>query len=121
MRDRPSAELEAARRTHPFMGRSPVGSMFGYFKIGPLHLISTGGDPRPDQQGYPWEHVSVSRSDGKTPSWEDMKRAKELFWHDHDTVVEFHPRKCEYVNRWEVLHLWRRVDQEYELPPQYMV
>lgn len=56
-----------------------------------------------------WEHVSVSRDDCKPPTWEQMCRAKDTFWNEEEVVVQFHPRKSEYVDLFEMLHMWRPV------------
>lgn len=67
-----------------------------------------------------WDHVSVSLPDSptKTPSWQEMCIVKDLFFDDGDCVVQFHPKKEEYVNlHVGVLHLWRCVNSEFPMPP----
>lgn len=57
-----------------------------------------------------WEHVSI---DGKTrtPTWEEMCHFKELFWDDDEVVVQYHPKKSEYVNiAPKCLHLWKPIE-----------
>ena len=73
--------------------------------------------------GFPiWEHCSVSINRARTPSWEIMCAVKDLFWDEEDVVVQFHPKKSEYVNNHpHVLHLWRQVGKEYELPDSILV
>ena len=72
-----------------------------------------------DQEG--WDHVSVS-TEHRIPSWNEMNFIKDLFFEDHETVVQFHPKKTEYVNtNPHVLHLWRKQGREYELPPNIFV
>lgn len=79
----------------------------------PLKVIASDGEG--------WEHVSVSLPD-RCPTWAEMCRVKELFWDDGDCVVQFHPPRSEYVNNHPYcLHLWRKVDGEFETPPGYMV
>ena len=57
-----------------------------------------------------WEHVSINAP--MTPSWDDMCALKEMFWTDEETVVQFHPRKSEYVSNLEhCLHLWRPIEK----------
>ncbi len=75
-----------------------------------------------DGQGrIPWEHVSVSLAK-RCPNWKEMCFVKDLFWSPDETVVQFHPRASEYVNLMpHCLHLWKRVGQEYELPPTLLV
>lgn len=59
-----------------------------------------------DEDG--WEHVSVSPYGGKTPTWDDMCRVKDMFWDDGEEVIQIHPKKSEYVNIMDnCLHLWR--------------
>ena len=67
-----------------------------------------------------WEHVSVSvagKVSTRTPSWPEMDFVKHLFWHDHETVIQFHPAEEEKVNMGEILHLWRQRGAVYNLPP----
>lgn len=75
--------------------------------------------------GYGWEHVSVSfgRHNRDTPSWEVMCFVKDIFWGDDDVVVQFHPRKEDYINiHGGCLHLWRCIDgREQPTPPSIMV
>ena len=65
----------------------------------------------------PWEHVSVSLKN-RCPNWEEMSYIKNLFWNDDETVIQFHPRRAEYVNNFpNCLHMWKRAGAEHELPP----
>lgn len=51
-----------------------------------------------------------------------MQRVKELFWGDDETVIQFHPKQSRYINRHQYcLHMWRRIDTEYDLPPDLLV
>ena len=64
-----------------------------------------------------WQHVSVSLP-GRCPSWMEMAKIKTLFWGEDETVLQFHPKKSEYVdNHPYCLHLWKKIGQEHELPP----
>lgn len=72
--------------------------------------------------GLGWEHVSVSLSVKRCPDWEEMCMIKDMFWDEGDTVVQFHPKKSEYINYHpNVLHLWKKVGEQYELPPSICV
>jgi hypothetical protein len=72
--------------------------------------------------GGGWDHASVTRDDDQTPTWDDMAEVKRLFFRDDETVVQFHPKKSEYINHHPgCLHLWRKQGQEYELPPSIYV
>ena len=60
--------------------------------------------------GMDWEHVSVSLPN-RTPNWREMCFIKDLFWDEEDVVIQYHPKKSEYVNRHDnCLHLWKPVD-----------
>lgn len=75
--------------------------------------------------GEGWKHVSVSfgSKSKSAPSWELMCRIKDLFWNDEDTVVQFHPKKSDYVNfHAGCLHLWQCIDgREQPTPHPLMV
>ena len=75
--------------------------------------------------GEGWEHVSVHmNSEGKqgTPTWAEMCKIKDLFWGEEETVIQFHPKKSEYVNNHKhCLHLWKPVNIEIPLPSSDLV
>lgn len=72
--------------------------------------------------GIKWEHVSVHAYDGKrtlTPRWEEMCKIKDIFWDEEDVVIQFHPRKSEYINNHpNTLHLWRPIGIDLPTPPK---
>lgn len=116
MRPEPNFLIDRYRAVHPTLGDSPSGSNAGYFVVPVLgvrvHVISSGTDV---ENG--WEHVSVSHPK-RCPTWNEMQQIKELFWTDHETVVQFHPKKSAYINRMEFcLHMWRPLGKEVVLPP----
>jgi hypothetical protein len=89
----------------------------------PLRVIASDGqlvpDESPDLAG--WEHVSVSLPN-RCPSWEEMAYIKSVFWDADDCVVQFHPPESEYVNNHPFcLHLWRRIDGPFPMPPSILV
>lgn len=66
--------------------------------------------------GLGWEHVSVSTAE-RIPKWAEMQQIKELFFEDHEAVMQLHPPKSDYVNiHPNCLHLWRPINQEIPLP-----
>jgi hypothetical protein len=68
-----------------------------------------------------WIHVSVSLPN-RCPTWNEMAKVKYMFFNDDETVVQFHPKKSEYVNNMPYcLHLWVKKDTEFELPPSILV
>lgn len=75
--------------------------------------------------GMGWRHVSVSFGGKATrcPSWDVMCAIKDLFWEPDDVVIQFHPRKQDYVNFHKgCLHLWQCIDgREQPTPPPIMV
>jgi hypothetical protein len=74
--------------------------------------------------GLGWKHVSVSMPENQksTPRWSVMCAVKDLFWEPEDVVVQFHPRKSEYVNHHPgCLHLWQSLDQPFPTPDPIMV
>jgi hypothetical protein len=76
--------------------------------------------------GLGWEHVSVKMMwrEGRfaTPNWEEMCRVKDIFWGEEDEVIQFHPKKSEYVNMHpNVLHLWRPTEGGFPTPDKLMV
>lgn len=79
--------------------------------------------------GLGWEHVSVcirqelkGNTFYKTPSWDQMCYIKDLFWEENETVLQFHPKKSDYVNHHpNILHLWKRIGTDHDLPPTFTV
>lgn len=107
-------ELEKFREIHPITqwpGDEANGALF----VKPARLtilFSNGGG---------WEHVSVSRK-GRCPAWEDMCWVKEKFWGPEVLVVQYHPRRDEYINcHPHCLHLWRSTDHWMPSPPSIFV
>ena len=68
-----------------------------------------------------WDHVSVSMPT-LTPTWAMMCHIKELFFEDDEVVVQFHPKKSDYVNfHKHCLHMWRLRDIAFPTPPTCLV
>lgn len=110
-------EIEKHRITQGVMGSDASYGNNGVFQIsresGTLNIIAS--------DGMGWEHVSVSLED-RTPTWDEMCFIKDLFWNVDETVIQYHPKKSEYINKHPFcLHLWKRVDSDYELPPKEMI
>ena len=112
---------EKFRRPHPLGFDHKKGDPFGWFEIpikpnGPKLRVMVA----PTDEA--WQHVSVSRGD-RCPSWEEMCMVKNLFFDEEEVVVQFHPRKSQYVNLAKnCLHLWRLSDgREFPTPPSIMV
>lgn len=88
--------------------RIPVGTRY-------LYVIASDG------QETGWEHVSVNGSD-RVPTWAEMCAIKGLFWDDEEAVLEYHPRKSQYINCHPyVLHLWRPTTIAIPEPPTDLI
>jgi len=122
MRDRLPLTLMQNRVRDGHYGSDDSYGMTGAFQlIGPngvqLLVMSSNGDG--DGQG--WEHVSVSMKN-RTPNWGEMCFVKDLFWTEHETVVQYHPPKSEYVNCHPYcLHMWRHKQMSIPMPPSLLV
>jgi len=73
--------------------------------------------------GLGWDHVSVSvRRVRRCPTWTELERIRELFFHDDETVVYYSPPRDLHINLHAfVLHMWRPQAGEIPLPPSFMV
>ena len=73
--------------------------------------------------GGGWEHVSISPfKRSYTPAWDEMRKLKDMFFNDNETVVQYHPAKSEYVNNLpNCLHLWRPINEKMPAPPSIFV
>lgn len=75
--------------------------------------------------GEGWEHVSVHvvvEGKQRTPTWSEMCKIKELFWSEDDVVIQYHPRKTEYVNNHKhCLHLWKPIGLDIPTPPTNLI
>lgn len=73
--------------------------------------------------GMGWEHVSATIINAqRCPTWREMCFIKDLFFNEDEVVVQYHPAKKDYINNHPYcLHLWKKVDSEFETPPTLMV
>lgn len=110
------ARIEKYRLSH-FMAQqfgTSIGDPFGMFHVKGLRIMVAPLDVN-------WEHASISR-EHRLPRWDEMCFVKDLLWDEEETVIQFHPKKTEYKNLHPYcLHLWRRKDLIYDLPPEWMV
>jgi hypothetical protein len=68
-----------------------------------------------------WQHVSVSLPN-RCPTYTEMDMVIEMFWGKDVTVVQFHVKESQKINNCSTcLHLWKKRDEEYELPPSILV
>lgn len=116
-------KAEKYRSKHPMGFQHEAGNNFGWFKLLSeydrqwLMVMACERGPEID-----WDHVSVSKENGKTPNWREMCQVKDLFWDENDVVVQFHPKKKDYVNiAKNCLHLWCYRKAEFPIPPKWSV
>lgn len=126
--------LEKFRHTKSGPMATKEGERYGAFFIphgkDGIVVIYDSGEAYKDEGGveHPgsgWEHLSarVKMNNGeRVPTWEEMCWLKHLFWEDEEVVVQFHPKKSEYVNNHPfVLHLFKEVGKEFPHPPVELV
>lgn len=103
-------QRDAERKLYGINGDSTCG-VFKVFVSGrSFNVIASAGGG--------WDHVSVTRPCGKIPTWDEMCAIKEMFFLDNEVVVQYHPKKSEYVNiHTGCLHLWRPHNVEMPTPP----
>lgn len=117
---------------HPLLGTTDKDGNNGAFIIKrangrELYIIASDASMWTEVgfTGPRWEHVSVHVYDGKrtlTPRWDEMCLVKDVFWDEEDVVVQFHPKKSEYVNQHpNTLHMYRLIDGEFPTPPMETV
>lgn len=96
-----------------YLGDRHNGAFKIYYKGIDYMVIASDGEG--------WEHVSVS-SQNRIPSWEVMCKIKELFFEDEEVVIQYHPKKSEYINNHpNCLHLWKPINQNIPTPPRFLV
>jgi hypothetical protein len=120
-------DAEKYRTQIPGFPTTKEGDNYGFFiMVQPTIQVRCMVSPG-EESG--WDHVSVSvkwqnpngKIEDKLPPWEMMQLVKRLFWEDEDCVIQFHPPESEYVNRAQVLHLWKKVGPNWETPPKILI
>ena len=69
--------------------------------LGLIHSIAV------EQDGQPWEHISLSRKDDAMPSWEQVRDVFHEICGPEALGIIVVPPKSEHVNIAEVAHVWR--------------
>jgi hypothetical protein len=60
-----------------------------------------------EEDGEPWEHISLSRSDGELPSWAQVRDVFHEVAGREALGIIVVPPKSEHVNLAEVAHVFR--------------
>lgn len=104
----------------------------GAFVI-PLRTKAPGGPAAPyvylrviASNGEGWDHVSVvaENPDGtlRQPRWNEMEYVKRKFFKEHEVAVQLHVPPEDHINlNPNCLHIWRKQNFKYPLPPKGMV
>jgi len=117
------SQAEKYRAKHPLGFKHSQGDDFGWFEIPSvfmrhlkLYVMVAPSDSK-------WQHISISTGLKRCPTWEEMCQIKDLFFDEEQVVVQFHPRKSEYVNNAKnCLHLWALNDWAgFPTPPKWTV
>ena len=75
-----------------------------------LRCIAVSGDG--------WDHISVSCSLPRTPTWAEMDQVKRLFFAADEVAMQLHPAESNHISVHPyTLHLWRPHAAEIPLPP----
>lgn len=107
--------LDKYRIEHPLCGwgDDKEGAFQIPFIRGSLRVIASTGEG--------WDHVSVSL-ERRCPSWDEMKKIKEMFFLDEEEAFQIFPAKKDYVNVHPFcLHWWRPQNHKILLPPEWMI
>jgi hypothetical protein len=113
-------------RNHPHLASDSSFGNNGFFVIPHPKILNYSFNCMASD-GEGWEHVSISLSSTvrkveRCPTWEEMCYIKSVFWTDEDTVLQYHPKKSDYVNMHPYcLHLWRPTEVEIPSPDPIMV
>lgn len=122
-------QFRHTKATHPMATQE--GDRHGVFYIPHgtssfIFIFDDGTSMEGGVDGTAWEHLSFRAVDGqgknRTPSWEECCWAKQLFWEPEECVVQFHPPRSEYVNNHKnVLHLWKKLGEDFPRPAPILV
>ena len=107
--------LNKYRIEHPICG-------WGDDKDGAFQIPNFQGSLRViASTGLGWDHVSVSL-ELRCPTWDEMKKIKEMFFLDEEEAYQIFAAKKDYVNCHPYcLHWWRPQNGETLKPPKEMI
>lgn len=110
---------EKYRHEHPLGFEHKTGDNFGWFMIpSPIkdnQWIAVQADAQTE-----WEHISCSLRN-RAPTWDEMCYLKNLFWHENEMCVQYHPAQYDYVNMAKnCLHIWKFTGEMPKPPTEYV-
>lgn len=72
--------------------------------------------------GEGWDHISVSCSLPRCPSWLEMEQVKRTFFKPDEVAMQLHVAESNHISvHHHCLHIWRPHSQPVPLPPTWMV
>ena len=72
--------------------------------------------------GLGWDHISVSTSQPRCPTWREMEQVKRLFFPPNEVAMQLHVANDDHISVHDFcLHIWRPHDVQIPLPPMGMV
>lgn len=120
-----SKTVERGRNLSCSVAKHKAGDPFGNFLFelrgegGKRALAVVVASSAAPEHEMKWDHVSVHMryqvqrgrkmvTRMRTPTWGEMCHIKDLFFAPDEEVIQFHPKKEDYVNLYEhILHLWK--------------
>ena len=97
-----TARLQHRRWVRVQAGADGLGAwQHGARGLGLIHSVAL------ERDGNLWEHISVSRADGRMPTWEQVRDAFRDIAGDDALGIIVVPPKAEHVDIAEVAHVWR--------------
>jgi hypothetical protein len=72
--------------------------------------------------GEGWDHISVTTSLPRCPTWAEMEQVKRAFFRPDEAAMQLHlPPSAHISVHPHCLHIWRPHAQPIPLPPAWMV
>jgi hypothetical protein len=72
--------------------------------------------------GEGWDHVSVTASVPRCPSWAEMDAVKRIFFKPEEVAMQLHVTAADHISHHPYcLHIWRPHAGVIPLPPKWMI
>lgn len=109
---RPIEEIRSNKKLSWFKKLPPGIEGGGYINLSSGVRASFVMGTHEGEDGHS-EHVSIELYARRLPTWYEMCEVKDIFWDYEEEVIQIHPKKSDYVNMTEALHLWRAADEDW--------